>query len=607
MRIPARTAASKARWLLLGAIAAALVGCSGRTRYAPPTGPMPPNTVLLSAMMQDLSARPGFTEALLAQIDKGGKDGPALLTPKLADTMRNMILGKDWQGLNRFPGWTMREINPTVRVVGHVVGKDTEAETLANPGKGSSTALSTRTATDAYIDLGPLSLDRPGTVDLNQPSRLPGFTEQGIVSALGDGVTRGDGPDPAIAPMHPESAQLAYLLNRLALNALDNTPQVTATVSANFPDGVVPPGQNERNAPHIAFTPEQLIEALAAVGHTVTVVDARYFANFGHFHYSARGVSGPAQDVMMPFWVNSEITVPHTRRPLLVPVSHTEYEWFIRGPHVNADVAFYFGIDGKAEFRTMDELNQPWVLGRYAHTYTGSDAVEVTRLSGLMALAYIHQHLARPNLPFGGYYALGVCQDAVAAIEKKLTGHATLFPNTADAALFNDPRDAEINRLIAAIPKDRSGSRPEPERIFGSLPTTDLRAITIPGLAEDLLATQAAWHAGHLHHVRGPHYWIARSLEALGIAIAALVVFRLRRPTPRRPRLSPDPGRREHAPPTEPPPSCPPAQTIAIKFSRHLDRSGAAAQWILLYFARPNPRGPMPKTSAAAPPSPAAQ
>ena len=171
-----------------------------------------------------------------------------------------------------------------------------------------------------------------------------------------------------------------------------------------------------------------------------------------------------------------------------MPVSHAEYEWKIRGPKVNADVSWYFGIDGKAEFRTMDTLDQPWVLGRHAHVYDGADAVEVTRLVGKMVVAYVHQHLARPELPFGGYYALGVCQDSIAAIEKKMTGQTTLFPNTADAALFDDARDAEVNALIAAIPKDRSGDLPEPERIFGSLPTTDLNAITIPGFTADLVA-----------------------------------------------------------------------------------------------------------------------
>ena len=249
-------------------------------------------------------------------------------------------------------------------------------------------------------------------------------------------------------------------------------------------------------------SPEDLIRALQATGHTVEVNDARYFANFGHFHYKG-------QDVMMPFFVNTQIIVPGTKRPLLVPVSHAEYEWKIRGPQINADISWYFGIDGKAEFRTMDTQDQAWVLARHAHTYTGEKAVEVTRLVGKMTAAYMHQHLARPELPFGGYYTLGVCQDGVAAIEKKMTGAATLFPNTADASLFDDPRDAEVNALVAAIPKDRDGKRPEPERIFGSLPVTEsnLVTITIPGLSEDLIAVHDAWHIGTLEHQKPWWYY----------------------------------------------------------------------------------------------------
>ncbi len=291
---------------------------------------------------------------------------PALLTPRLVDTMRKMILGKDWEALERFPGWTMREINPTVRVVGHVVGKDAKAEALASPGAavGSSPKSNVPTSSIAsFIDLGPFRLDHPAIADLDQPSKLPGFTEHGIVTQLGDGVTRGDGPDPALAPLHAESARLAYVLNRLSLNDLDSTSRKTSQFTATISGG----GQLHR-----AATPEQLIQALIATGH-----------------------------------------------------------------------------------------------------------------------------------------------------------------NTADAALFDDPRDAEVNALIAAIPKDRSGTRPEPERIFGSLPTTDLHAITIPGLADDLQATLTAWEDGDLQHTHGRRFWTVRGLEALGFALAAFAVYRLRRPVAR--------------------------------------------------------------------------
>ena len=447
---------------------------------------MPANTVMLAQMMRELSEQPGFTEAILRELDKGGKAGPALMTPALVDRLREMILGKDWQGLDRFPGWTMRAINPTLQVLGTVVGKE---------------------AVKDFLDLGPYGLESAETVSLDEPSTLPGFTTDGIVSELGAGVVRGDGANAELAPMHAESQRLADLLNRLSVNGMEGFAPMTVTIAG-----------------HGSKSPEDLVQALMASGHSVEVYDARYFANFGHFHYKG-------QAVMMPFWVNSQIKVPGTERPLLVPVSHAEYEWKVRGPKVNADVSWYFGVDGRAEFRTMDTLDQAWVMRRDAHQYSGGDAVEVTRLAGKMVMAYMRQHLARPTLPFGGYYPLGVCQDSIAAIEKKMTGKTTLFPNTADAALFDDARDAEVNALIAAIPSDRGGRLPELERIFGSLPVaeTDLATVSIPGLAADLMSVQAAWKEGRIERVGGRHHRIVVWLEILGAVLAAAVAFALMR------------------------------------------------------------------------------
>jgi hypothetical protein len=471
----------------------AFSGC--RRAYTVPEAPMPPNTILLSQMMRQLSARPGFTNALLDQIDKGGKKGPALLTPVLIDDLRKRILGRDWQSLDRFPGWTMREINPTVRVVGHIAGKNQklEATSAVHPGAPASA-----TGVREDLDLGSYAFNKAETVSLDQPSTLPGFTSAALVTSLGEGVVRGDGPS-ALAAEHAESQRLANVLNRLAANALDGAQPFIATTQG-----------------HQATTPQQLIAALAAGGNTVTVDDARYFANFGHFHFKGK-------DVMMPFWIDSRVVIPHSGgRHLLVPAAHAEYEWHIRGPVMSADVSYYFGVDGKSEWRTMDTLDQPWVLKRNAHEYRGPEALEVTRLAGLMTLAYAHLHAAHPTLPFGGYYALGVCQDGVSAIERKLTGKVTLFPNTADAAFFDDPRDAEINALMVAIPKDRDGAPPEPARIFGSLPAAPAApaehafdAITIPGLASDLNATYAAWQNGELDRGQGRMFYVGTVLALL--------------------------------------------------------------------------------------------
>ncbi len=479
-----------------------------------PTGEMPPNTIPLSQMMQQISSQPGFTEAFLSEINGGKrKAGPAYLTPELVDTLRKLILGKDWQGLDRFPGWTMARINPTVRVVGHFSGKDEKVDSLATAGGAPSSPEESRKSLATYLDVGPYAFEKGGTlIDFRQTSAFPAFTTEGLVSSLGDGVTRGDGPSP-LASEHPQSEQLADALNRLAANGLSGV----ANANAFWNDERIP------------STPQQLIDDIQQTGNTVTVTDTRYFANFGHLHFNG-------QDVMMPFWVDSQLVVPTPpgtpERPLLVPVSHAEYEWHIRGPLLNADVSFYFGIDGKAEFRTMDQLDQAWVMKRDAHTYTGADAVEVTRLAGAMVQTYARLHQRYPKIPFGGYYAFGVCQDVVAAIELKMTGKTTLFPNTADAAFFTDPRDSEINDLIRRIPKDRDGKPPSPDRVFGSLPVgssdAELATVTIPGLAPDLIAVHDAWQRGTVEHV-GERRRIRNILYLLGAVLTLAILWMIHR------------------------------------------------------------------------------
>jgi hypothetical protein len=477
--------------------------------YVVPETPMPPNTILLSQMMRQLSARPGFTQSLLSELDSGTK-APLPMTPALVDELRKRVLGNDWQGLDRFPGWPMRDINPTVAVVTRIVQhKQTTSAQAAE-----------------FLDLGPYALDKSQTISLDQPSPLPGFSTAGAMTPLGDGVTHGDGPS-ALAPEHAESQRLADLLNRLAVNKIQDFAAFSVV-------GFIPKQQISGfivDATPVALgflgsrTPEDLIARLQASGHTVTVDDARYFANFAHLHFNGK-------DVMAPFWIDSQIVIPHSHgRHLLVPAVHAEYEWHIRAPQgrpgINADVSYYYGDDGKSEWRTMDQLDQPWVLERNAHTYTGAQAVEVTRLAGLLTVAYMHQHADHPELPFGGYYTLGVCQDGIAAIEQKMTGTSTLFPNTADIRYFTDPRDAEVNAMIAAIPHDREGASfgsardgtpPSPARVFGSLPVApdNFRAVTIPGLADDLTAAYADRNNKPAHHVAE---W------ALAVLLGFLAVF----------------------------------------------------------------------------------
>ena len=237
-------------------------------------------------------------------------------------------------------------------------------------------------------------------------------------------------------------------------------------------------------------TPSALLDALMTAGHDLEVRDSRYFANFGDLIYHGR-------DVLTPFWIDTGLPVPGTDRTLLVPVSHSQHEFIVRGPVVNADLSFYFGIDGEAVFRPSVTRDQAWVMGKVAHRYRGAEALEVTRLAGGIVRAYSAIKQRHPDLPFGGYYALGVCNDVNAMIELKMRGETSLFPLTLDPQFFTG--GGEVDQLAQRLPLDNGrDAKPEPRRILGSIPVAELSMLPLPSLRKDLEAVGAAWESGTL-------------------------------------------------------------------------------------------------------------
>jgi hypothetical protein len=58
------------------------------------------------------------------------------------------------------------------------------------------------------------------SIDLDHPATRPAYADDPTTAQrqVGFNLTMGDTPDPALAPMHAESRQLAAVLNRLAMN-----------------------------------------------------------------------------------------------------------------------------------------------------------------------------------------------------------------------------------------------------------------------------------------------------------------------------------------------------------------------------------------------------
>ncbi|NNN07093.1 MAG: hypothetical protein HKL90_14455 [Elusimicrobia bacterium] len=206
---------------------------------------------------------------------------------------------------------------------------------------------------------------------------------------------------------------------------------------------------------------------LTAEGHSIQISDRRFYANFGHLRYEKDGVR---YDVTTPTRIDTGITLRDGRR-VIVPVTHSEIDVAIRGPRVNAELSFYFGVDGGVGFRPFDTRDMDWVGGRTTRTWTGTDAARLLDRAGwirreLMAKA------KRFDLPMGGYGPLGDCNDADAI----LTGAAP-FGMLREAKYFAG--DSPIDAVSNSLPYDLT-QKVALTRIWDSRPFENVADIPMP-------------------------------------------------------------------------------------------------------------------------------
>ena len=474
----ARTSLLVSRGLIVAALAATLLSASSALAADPE-----PRFVPFSRVVAELSQKPGFVDALLEKLGRNPSAG-GVLGPEQVKKLRELILGKNWEALDQFPTLSVEEMGQAVRTAGRAMA----------PAPNTAAA---KTASSRPIVEEPLGI----------PTGLAPPKAESPLKSLGFGLAMGDELDPVLAPHEPDAQRLADVLNRLARNPASGSPGSRFRITLR--------GQS-------AETPTALVALLRDQGHTIEIRDARYFANFGDLKY--QGV-----DVLTPFWVDTGVIVPGEGRKLSVPVSHSQHELRVEGPLVNALLSFYFGIDGKTQFRPIATRDQSWTLGRVARTYRGDQMVEVVRLAGQIIAMYDAAQAAHPGLPFAGYFALGVCNDANAMIELAMQGETSLYPLTRDTTLF--PADTEVGKLAHRLPVDgRSGEPTDVRRVLASLPVDDLAALPLPALRRDLQAVTAAYRAGTLERgdlgstwtrvaIGGVNLWQHRRGIVAGLAV----------------------------------------------------------------------------------------
>lgn len=219
------------------------------------------------------------------------------------------------------------------------------------------------------------------------------------------------------------------------------------------------------------------LSALLAEGHALEARDRRYYANFGHLRYEKSGVR---HDVTTPTRLDTGIVLP-SGRALIVPVSHSEVDISIRGPRLNAELSFYFGLGGVVGFRPFDTLDMDWVGGRSVRTWTGLEAAKLLDRAGWVRRELMAKAKANA-LPMGGYGPLGDCNDADALV----TGLAP-YPMLRDPKY--DQGNTAIDSLSAGLPYDLR-DRPDPRRIWDSRPFEDPSDIPMPDVRDVMLELQ---------------------------------------------------------------------------------------------------------------------
>jgi hypothetical protein len=216
----------------------------------------------------------------------------------------------------------------------------------------------------------------------------------------------------------------------------------------------------------------ELLRALRRDGTSVTVLDRRYYANFGDLRLETNGVR---RDVRTPLFVDTGLTRPGGRR-LILPVTHSELTITLRG-RVNADLIFFFGVGGDIAFFADCTANQKWVGGRTAARYSGDKAVEL-----LERAAWVRRELKAKvkafKLPMGGYGLLGNCNDASALV----TGRPA-YPMLRRPEYFSG--SGALDAAARALPNDLKSS-PSKAVLLDSSPFDEISDIPFAEVREGL-------------------------------------------------------------------------------------------------------------------------
>lgn len=391
-----------------------------------PAPAAPDAPVTLSQLARMLAQDPKAADDLLdLLVAKAGSLGAALDTPQRRAELKEALRRADPAVLDRFPTLTTAQAAAAASLYASRQGMTPDPK-------------------------------RPAELALTLPGAPADPPKDAFLKPIGHGLLYGDETLFGAGAAWGDSKAVAEALNQLAAN-----------------DPAAPAGFVADGAGRFASV-EGWLGSLLVSGHTLTVDDSRYYANFGDLRLET-----PAgrRDVATPTLIDTGVVLPSGRR-LVSPVTHSELDIRISGPRVNASLAFYFGIDGRTAFRAQDTTNQGWVGGRSVRTWTGADAAKL-----LERAAWVGRELDAKakayGLAMGGYGPLGDCNDADAFI----TG-AVPFGMLREPRLYAG--SSALDALSATLPYDLTAA-PDARRVWDSRPFERAEDVPLPAAREALL------------------------------------------------------------------------------------------------------------------------
>ena len=181
--------------------------------------------------------------------------------------------------------------------------------------------------------------------------------------------------------------------------------------------------------------PGAFVEELVRCGHSVEVVPRQTITTFG-MAACIKESDGSWSNVPIAFFFRTGYD-RSDGRPAHFAAPHGGLDLTLKGPLVpkrqdgsdgRCDIQYYMAIEGLCGWHSNHNAQVPWLEAHApSPVYSESESIRAVRLAGLLACTF-NSIGTEMELPFGGYGALGVCNDTAAMVDYAVRGSTNLYP-----------------------------------------------------------------------------------------------------------------------------------------------------------------------------------